>query len=119
MGQKWYARPILYVADMGRALAFYIDELGFTESWRHDEEGRTRVAQVERLGCELILSCQEQMKAGPGRIFVSLDPDVLDALRLDCEARGLVIRDGHWGYATMIVADPDGNELYFPYGRRA
>ena len=57
------------------------------------------------------------MKAGPGRIFISLDPDVLDAVRLEYEARGVVNRDGHWGYATMIVADLDGNELYFPYSR--
>ena len=115
MSHKWYARPILYVADLDRALAFYTGKLGFAESWRFEEEGRPRVAQVERLGCELIFSCQEQMKAGPGRIFVSLDPDVLDAVRVEYEARGVAIRDGHWGYATMIVADPDGNELYFPY----
>ena len=115
MGQKWYARPILYVADMERALAFYTGKLGFSESWRHDEEGRTQVAQVERLGCELIFSCQEEMKAGPGRIFISLDPEVLDAVRREYEGRRLDIRDARWGYATMIVADPDGNELFFPY----
>jgi hypothetical protein len=21
----------------------------------------------------------------------------------------------HWGYRVLIVPDPDGNELYFPY----
>ena len=28
------------------------------------------------------------------------------------------IRDGHWRYETMIVEDPDGNELFFPYPAR-
>ena len=115
MGRNWYARPILYVADLERALAFYTGKLGFTESWRFDEEGRTQVAQVERLGCDIIFSCQDHMKAGPGRIFISLDPDVLDAVRHEYEGKGIGIRDGQWGYVTMIVADPDGNELYFPY----
>lgn len=58
MDQKWCTRPILYVADMERALAFYTAKLGFTKSRRHDEEGRTQMAQVERLGCDLIFSCQ-------------------------------------------------------------
>ena len=47
------------------------------------------------------------------RIFIPLDPDVLDDVRHEFEA--IVIRDGQWGYVTMIVADLDGNELYFPY----
>lgn len=80
---------------MERALAFYTGTLGFTESWRYGEDLRTQVAQVERLGCDLILSCQDHMKAGPGRLFISLDPDMLDAVRHEFEAKGVVIRDGH------------------------
>ncbi len=117
MSDRWYTRPILYVADMDRALAHYTGALGFTVSWRYDDDGRTAVAQVERAGCELILSCQESMKAGPGRIFVSLDAEVLDAVRREFEGKGVAVREERWGYRTMVVADPDGNELFFPYPR--
>lgn len=115
MSQRWYARPILYVADMERALGFYTAKLGFTESWRYAEDGRPVVVQVERSGCELIFSSQYRMKTGLGRIFISLDREVLEAVRSEYAAKGLAIRDAQWGYATMIVTDPDGNELFFPY----
>jgi hypothetical protein len=52
---------------------------------------------------------------GNGLIFISLDVGVLDALRTDLEARGVAVKDGEWGYRLMVIADPDGNELYFPY----
>ena len=25
------------------------------------------------------------------------------------------VEEGKWGYRVLIVQDPDGNELYFPY----
>jgi hypothetical protein len=40
---------------------------------------------------------------------------VLDALRAELEGRGLDVKDGQWGYRLMVIVDPDGNELYFPY----
>jgi len=48
-------------------------------------------------------------------MFISLDPGVLDALRADLEARGVDVKDGQWGYRLMVIVDPDGNQLYFPY----
>lgn len=48
-------------------------------------------------------------------MFISLDLSVLDALRAELEGRGVDVKDGQWGYRLMVVADPDGNELYFPY----
>ena len=111
MSGRWYTRPVVFVADLERSVAFYVGTLGFTEAWRHEQ----LVAQVERTGCELILSSQEPDKTGRARTFVSLDPDVLVAVRTELEARSVAIEDGNWGYRTMIVRDPDGNELYFPY----
>jgi hypothetical protein len=70
---------------------------------------------VDRQDCELILSCQEPDRTGRGRVFVSLDVAVLDAVRAELEGRGVSVEDGWWGYRLMIVRDPDGNELYFPY----
>ena len=115
MSDQWYARPVLFVADIDRYIDFYVKQLGFTEAWRYEEEAKAYVAQVERKGCELILSSQWPDKAGNGLIFISLDVGVLNALRADLEARGVVVKDGEWGYRLMVIADPDGNELYFPY----
>lgn len=31
-------------------------------------------------------------------MFISLDPDALDALRAELEHRGVRVEDGEWGY---------------------
>ena len=85
MSNKWYARPVLFVADIDRSVDFYGQQLDFTESWRYEEDGKAYVAQVDRLGCELILSSQWPDKVGNGLMFISLDPGVLDALRVELE----------------------------------
>jgi hypothetical protein len=36
-------------------------------------------------------------------------------VRAELEGRAVAVEDGRWGYPLMIVRDPDGNELYFPY----
>ena len=73
--------------------------------------------QVSREGCELILSSQWPERVGHGLIFVSLDDGVIDGLRAELEGRGVEVEDGEWGYRLMVVRDPDGNTLYFPYPR--
>jgi catechol 2,3-dioxygenase-like lactoylglutathione lyase family enzyme len=113
--RRWYARPVLFVSDMERSIEFYVAKIGFAEKWRHDHEGKTLVAQVDRRGCELILAAQEPDRTGRGRMFISLDDAVLDDVRGELERRGVAVEDGWWGYRLMIVRDPDGNELYFPY----
>jgi hypothetical protein len=40
---------------------------------RHEENDKALVAQVDRQGCELILSSQWPDKVGTGLIFISLD----------------------------------------------
>src|SRR5277367_2238669 len=115
MSNEWFARPVLFVTDLDRSVDFYLKQLGFTQAWRYEEEGKAWVAQVDRQGCELILSSQWPDKVGKGLMFISLDLGVLDALRAELEGRGVDVKDGNWGYRLMVVADPDGNELYFPY----
>ncbi|MFA4894581.1 glyoxalase superfamily protein [Brevundimonas sp.] len=112
---EWYPRAVLGVADVARALEFYVDRLGFTRDWSFDEAGVTRVAQVSRQGCDLILGSQWPERVGKGLMFISLDEPVLDALRAELEGRGVEVKDGWWGYKLMVVVDPDGNELFFPY----
>jgi catechol 2,3-dioxygenase-like lactoylglutathione lyase family enzyme len=115
MSNVWFARPVLFVADIDRSVDFYVKQLGFSHPWRYEEEGKARVAQVERQGCALILSSQWPDKVGKGLMFISLDVEVLNALRAELEGRGVDVKDGHWGYRLMVIVDPDRNELYFPY----
>ena len=120
----WFARPILHVKDVEASLRFYIDRLGFTSPWRYDEDGRARVAQVDRQSCALILSDQWPDKVGKGLIFISLNVEpatpeaataALDALRIELEARSVPVKDGSWGYRLLVVDDLDGNQLFFNY----
>jgi catechol 2,3-dioxygenase-like lactoylglutathione lyase family enzyme len=123
---EWFARPVLHVSSVEASLRFYVDQLGFTVPWRYEEEGRARVAQVDRQSCALILSDQWPEKVGKGLMFISLNVEpetregytavaALDALRAEFEARGVPVKDGHWGYRLLVVEDFDGNQLFFNY----
>ena len=120
----WFARPVLHVADVEASLRFYIDRLGFTSAWRFDDDGKARVAQVDRQSCALILSDQWPEKIGKALMFISLNVEpqthqaavaALDALRAELEAKGVAVKEGSWGYRLLVVDDPDGNQLFFNY----
>jgi len=121
---SWFARPVFHVTDVAASRRFYVDLLGFTNPWHHEEDGKLLVAQVDRQGLAIILSCQWPEKVGKGLMFISLnvDPDTreaeaaaLDALRAELEANGVAVKDGAWGYRLLVVDDLDGNQLYFNY----
>jgi len=120
----WFARPVLHVRDVEASLRFYVDRLGFTSPWRYDEDGRARVAQVDRQGCALILADTWPEKIGKGLMFISLNVEpatpetaiaAVDALRAELEAKGAPVKEGSWGYRLLVVDDPDGNQLFFNY----
>ena len=119
MKDGWYSRPVLFVDNVERAIAFYCDKLGFTTGWQHEEDGRVLVGEVSRGDCTLLLDCQQPDKTGRACLFISLDTGLIDGLRSEFEIRGASVRDGWWGYDTMIVEDLDGNELFFPYPSQA
>jgi catechol 2,3-dioxygenase-like lactoylglutathione lyase family enzyme len=108
------ARPVFFVSDVERALGFYVSQLGFAETNRYAEGGQVLVAGVARDGCPLLLSCQWPQKNGHGRYWIRLDVPTYDELRANLEAKGVALKDDFWGMDTMIVEDPDGNELFFP-----
>lgn len=110
----WYARPVLAVRDAPAALAFYESKLGFAEDWRYAEDGRMRIVQVSRGGCELILSDQWPDEVGQAKVFVSLDAADFERLPAEAAERGLKLASGFWGYELLIAEDPDGNRLWFP-----
>ncbi len=118
------ARPVLHVTDVEDSLRFYVKRLGFTSPWRYEEDGRPRVAQVERQGCALILADTWPEKIGKGLMFISLNVEpetreaavaALDALRAELEAKDVPVKEGSWGYRLLVVDDPDGNQLFFNY----
>jgi catechol 2,3-dioxygenase-like lactoylglutathione lyase family enzyme len=109
---RWYTRPVLFVADVNRALRFYVEMLGFEKSW-HEGEGAGGVCQVNRGECEIIL-CQHETRRDKARLFVSLTPDGLTALRRELAERSVPSEKSWWGYDVIKIVDPDGNELLFP-----
>ncbi|MDP3801382.1 glyoxalase/bleomycin resistance/extradiol dioxygenase family protein [Brevundimonas sp.] len=111
----WYSRPMLLVADVDAASKFYVGKLGFSEAWRFAEaDGQAFVAQVQRAGCEIILSSQWPDKVGMGMLFISLTAVDWKAMPRALAAGGVVCTEGWWGYRTWVVDDPDGNQLFFP-----
>jgi catechol 2,3-dioxygenase-like lactoylglutathione lyase family enzyme len=109
---RWYSRPVLFVADLDRALRFYIDELGFQKNW-HSDDGAGPVCQVSRSDCEIIL-CRDAARRDKARLFIELTADGLRDFRRELAERSVPNKTVHWGYDTTQVDDPDGNELLFP-----
>ncbi len=122
---EWFGRPVLHVSSVNASLGFYVDRLGFTVPWRvEDDNGQVDVAQVDRQGCALILAEHWPEKVGKGLMFISLNVEpqthdaavaALDALRAEFESRGVLVKEGHWGYRVLVVEDLDGNQLFFNY----
>jgi len=108
----WYARSVLFVSDVNRALRFYIDMLGFKKAW-HEGDGQGKVCQVDRAGCEIIL-CEDAGRADKGRLFIELTRDGLAEFRSEIVERSIPTRKSWWGYDVIQIDDPDGNELLFP-----
>ena len=104
----WYARPVFFVADIQRAIAFYVDKLGFNKTW-HEADGNGTVCQVERGGCEIILS--EESRNARGRIFLELKRAGVEQLQKEIAERSIPTKKLWWGYDVLQLEDPDGNEL--------
>ena len=109
---RWYARPVLFVADINRSARFYIDMLGFEKAW-HSGDGTGKVCQVNHGECEIIL-CEDAARRDRGRLFVELTAEGLADFRRELVERSVPSKETWWGYDTLQVDDPDGNELFFP-----
>jgi catechol 2,3-dioxygenase-like lactoylglutathione lyase family enzyme len=109
---RWYTRPVLFVADVNRAIRFYADMLGFEKQW-HEADGAGTVCQVSRGECEIIL-CEDAARQDRGRLFISLTTDAFAELRREFAERSVPAKEIWWGHDSLRVDDPDGNELIFP-----
>jgi catechol 2,3-dioxygenase-like lactoylglutathione lyase family enzyme len=108
----WYARPVFFVADVNRSARFYIDMLGFEKRW-HEGDGAGKVCQVNHGDCEIIL-CEDAARRDKARLFIELNVAELAELRRELAARSVPSQVTWWGYDTLQIDDPDGNELFFP-----
>ena len=109
---RWYARPVLFVADVNRAARFYVDMLGFTKKW-HSGDGAGKVCQVDHGECEIIL-CEDASRKDRARLFIELTAEGLTDLRREVAERSVPSKECWWGYDSIQIDDPDGNELLFP-----
>jgi catechol 2,3-dioxygenase-like lactoylglutathione lyase family enzyme len=100
------------VADVNRALGFYVDTLSFQKRW-HEGNGEGGVCQVNRGECEIIL-CEDATRRDRGRLFVELTAVALADLRRELAGRAVFVQETWWGSDAIQVKDPDGNELLFP-----
>lgn len=109
---RWYTRPVFFVADVNRAARFYVEMLGFEKGW-HADDGAGTVCQVNHGECEIIL-CEDATRRDRGRLFIELTVAGLADLRRELVGRSVPTKETWWGYDTLQVDDPDGNELFFP-----
>jgi catechol 2,3-dioxygenase-like lactoylglutathione lyase family enzyme len=105
----WYARPVFFVADIQRAIDFYVRELGFVKKW-HEADGKGTVCQVDRGGTEIILS-ENSTRRDRGRLFLELTREGVEELLAEVSARSVPTEKTWWGYDVLRIQDPDGNEL--------
>ena len=112
MAEPWYSRCVLFVANAEASYRHYVEVLGFSGGWRHDENGVLLVGQVERDGLEIILT-QDQERAGKGRIFVNPNHGESQSVADGVFRSGGSAQRGMWGMPVMMIRDLDGNELFF------
>ena len=111
-----YARAVFFVEDAERSLRFYVEQLGFSEDWCYQEEGKAYVCQVSLFGFELILNQvaeHTKTRAGHGRVFIGLDEDQVEPLHEHIAANGIPTERWDWGRSTLVIRDLDANELFF------
>lgn len=112
-----YAAPVLRVADLQRALAYYRDQLGFGVEFVHE----SFYAGVIRDGCRIHLKCAASGERRPSH----LDAEVLDACLgvRDAQALASALETSGATFSVPLrampygkefcIRDPDGNILGF------
>jgi catechol 2,3-dioxygenase-like lactoylglutathione lyase family enzyme len=107
--QTWYMRPVFFVSDIQQAIDFYVNKLGFKKKW-HEADGKGTVCQVDRGGCEIILS-EDATRKDRSRVFLELSQAGVDQLVKEIAEHAVQTKKIWWGYEVLQIEDPDGNEL--------
>ncbi len=114
--------PMLSTEDLGKALAFYRDLLGGTETFRFPQEGAPAFVALRLGESELGLGAitaapplhgQPQRPARGHRIELCVYVDDVDATVERLRGAGVTIlvepANQEWGERIAYAADPDGN----------
>jgi catechol 2,3-dioxygenase-like lactoylglutathione lyase family enzyme len=106
------------VSDVDRAIAFYVDGLGFTQDFDVQPREGVRVVQLtpDGSGCSIGLGTGLDVYAGePGSLRgLHLVVEDIDEARAELVRRGVEvgeIQDFGGGVRGADLADPDGNTL--------
>src|ERR1700691_1068299 len=122
--------PTLYTADMERAVTFYRDLLGGTQTFRHPAEGPAEHVELRLGDITIAVSSRGAVEAGGMPAATARDPmelvlgcdsadDTVAALRA---AGTPVLQEpySHFsGHRRAYVADPDGNWIVLASRERA
>jgi predicted enzyme related to lactoylglutathione lyase len=103
------SQPILRVEDMGAALHFYVDLLGF----KNVHWGTNDFTSVNRDRAGIYLCRGDQ---GRGRAWIWIGVEDVEKLHEEYTTRGVKIRMPPTNYPwalEMHVEDPDGNVIRF------
>ena len=104
--------PILYSADVGRSIAYYMEQLAFDTKWTWDDP--TTFGGVSRDCVQLFfcLKCQ----GSPGT-WIAVNVENVDEYYETIKAKGAKIlsppEDKEWFMREMLVEDPDGHIIRF------
>ena len=88
--------PLLFVADVKKALKYYSDVLGFRTNFLIESESECEgtYASVQRGGAEFhVTGCQCEDRRHIGNLYVRVDADPVDQLFEELSAAGVTIRN--------------------------
>ena len=112
MTTSLYARAVFFVSDSDRARTYYTEQLGFSVDW----DSGDGVFQVSLMDFELILNevgRHTHNRVGHGRVFIGLEDDQGDTVRRHIAEHPIQTYRVQWGRPTLLITDPDGNQLFF------
>lgn len=114
--------PIIYTRDIGRAAAFYRDQLGLTQTYQFPPDGQPRYIQYQLGGTRFALATYEAAVSNGlpepsrghpvGLVTWCADVDT-ETIRLRASGTPVIIEphDHRAGHRRATLADPDGNWL--------
>lgn len=106
------SNPILYSKDVKESLKYYIDVLGFDDSWEWGDP--TDFGGIVKDGVEIFFCLNGQ--GSPGTWIAILVDDVDEYYKVIKEKGAKIIaqpEDKEWNMREMFVEDPDGHIIRF------
>ncbi|MCP5075604.1 MAG: hypothetical protein GY947_20230 [Rhodobacteraceae bacterium] len=101
--------PEVGIGDLGKALDYYTEVMGFELSWRAGDE----IAVIRDGSVSMFLRSRKSGGLGPSRTILNVNN--ADRVFTTWQAVGVAIIEPiatrPWGMREFVAADPDGNEF--------